>query len=378
MVDINLLDEEKTGEEERIITDEEERVDEFTQTSSMDTQELSQDADLEQTDELAFDERTETFDATKAGISRGGGYSSIVSKLIILGSVLLLGAAIYFFMIKGGGDEPDNIAETSSGSEEIVSPGIEDTDPGTSSETESGTETGEIISSSGDTPDMPAEGTTETSGSGTPTSKVPEGVSTGVAGFSANSKAAIGSVTSLINSVPANLNTTLLSYAGETVRLEYVASNTAEANDFTGQLRQFFGPSNFKIISENQVAVRGRSLDKVLVLGKHSSTSGNSASVNFLNSGQAENLFRRLARESGVTIRELRKQTGSFVSGYQKIPILLRVSGAKASIVNFLEQISLQNINVEFSKILLISPDVVNYSDDNLILVLNMYLYQQS
>ena len=166
-----------------------------------------------------------------------------------------------------------------------LSPGIEDTDPGTSSETESGTETGEIISSSGDTPDMPAEGTTETSGSGTPTSKVPEGVSTGVAGFSANSKAAIGSVTSLINSVPANLNATLLSYAGETVRFEYVASNSAEANDFTGQLRQFFGPSNFKIISENQVAGRGRSLDKVLVLGKHSSTSGNSASVNFLNSG---------------------------------------------------------------------------------------------
>ena len=89
MVDINLIGDDKTGEEER--------VDDFTQTTSMDTQ------------ELAFEERTETFDTTKtAGFAQKRSYSSLVSTLIIVVVIVLLGGAAWFFLNRG--DDSQNLA----------------------------------------------------------------------------------------------------------------------------------------------------------------------------------------------------------------------------------------------------------------------------
>ncbi|MCG8606199.1 hypothetical protein MJD09_14585, partial [bacterium] len=76
MVDINLIGddnigEEKTEDQTQENTTESDQVDELSQTNNMETH------------ELAFEERTETFDTTRtAGFSRGG-YSSSLRILMI-------------------------------------------------------------------------------------------------------------------------------------------------------------------------------------------------------------------------------------------------------------------------------------------------------
>ncbi len=91
MVDINLIGDDKTGETED--TEHTDRIEDFTQTSSMDTQ------------ELAFEESTETFDTTKtAAFAQRRSYSSLISTAIILLVIVLAGWGIYFFMFKDKGD----------------------------------------------------------------------------------------------------------------------------------------------------------------------------------------------------------------------------------------------------------------------------------
>ncbi|MCH8981148.1 hypothetical protein IH922_03930, partial [candidate division KSB1 bacterium] len=97
MVDINLIGDEKTGETgetgETEDTGHTDRIEDFTQTSSMDTQ------------ELAFEESTETFDTTKtAAFAQRRSYSSLISTVIILLVIVLAGWGIYFFMFKDKGD----------------------------------------------------------------------------------------------------------------------------------------------------------------------------------------------------------------------------------------------------------------------------------
>jgi hypothetical protein len=55
---------------------------------------------------------------------------------------------------------------------------------------------------------------------------------------------------------------------------------------------------------------------------------------------------------------------------------MLRVYGSQSSLVGFLGEISAQSINVELTKLLLVSPDMVSHSDETLVLVVNMFLYE--
>ena len=56
---------------------------------------------------------------------------------------------------------------------------------------------------------------------------------------------------------------------------------------------------------------------------------------------------------------------------------MARLYGDQPSILGFLEEMASQSVNVEVTKILLVSPDMVNYSDDKLITIVSMYLYEQ-
>ncbi len=372
MVDINLIGDDKTEEEEQ------QQQEEFTQTTSMDTE------------ELAFEERTETFDTTKtAGFARKRNYSSLVSTLIIFGVIVLLGGAIYFFM--GGGTSNDDelarleqefaaeLAEESAPADETPAP-----DPGLS--TGSSFEEGQPVASNfpeTTVADEPAEKTSEP----TPLPvdrpvQRPRAPSTRPADtFSretfSKSQATVQGVVSLMAAVPTNLNTTLLSFTGRSARVEFVASSASEARDFTEQLNQTLG--KFSVVSESQISTNGQSMQKLLVTGRISGT-GSSASGNLASYtlSQATDWLNRTARQFGVSVRELKPQPGTFVNGYQKVPLLGRLYGSQSAVLGLLKEISRQETNVEFSKILLVSPDMVTFSDDNLILVLNMYLYEQS
>src|SRR3990172_2098364 len=217
MVDINLIGDDKTGEEERL--------DDFTQTSSMDTQ------------ELAFEERTETFDTTKtAGFAQKRSYSSLVSTLIIVAVIILLGGSIYFFMFSGNG-------ATDNSQVDIVDtpPPAEDT-PQSDSDAELAKLEKEFAADLATTKpeqkqDQPAiqsipdkvvqqpakQQKPAITKRVEPEPEISQNIRPVSSDFLSNSKAAVQAVTKLISSVPSNLNTTLLSYTGQHVRVEFVA-----------------------------------------------------------------------------------------------------------------------------------------------------------
>jgi hypothetical protein len=377
MVDINLIGDDKTGEER---SGDEERVDEFTQTSSMDTQ------------ELAFEERTETFDTTKtAGFARRRSYSSVASTVIILGVIGVLGFGIYYFMFRGSGantaklpefpepqvEEPQGQVDT----ESTAQPPAETTAPAVQPPQQ------EVVRIPEPEPEIapqkpPPSSTTTPTKSTPPVTRpsVAEDFSPNSAQLMMNSRAAVQTVNSIIGAMPPTLNTTLLSYAGGRLRMEYVANSAADAKSFTDRLNRDFGAGNLSVVSEKQVATNGQSLDKILISGSIPTRAAGSQTdgVDIFNVAQIKDWMQASARQFGVQVRQFDSQPGRFAQGFQKTPILVRIYGSKDALVRFMEFFASENLNVELTKILLVSPDMVSFSDDNLMLVMNLFLFQPS
>lgn len=379
MVDINLIGDDKTGTGE---TDDTERVEDFTQTSSMDTQ------------ELAFEERTETFDTTKTAGFTQRRSSSVVSTLIILTVIALLGFGVYFFMFKDkGGSGQTQFAQFPEDTQDFVEnlPQEEDANldfaEELNSEPESDLDTGfqQQAQQQEQTPiQEPVQQPISRQPQRQPTREVEPPTPSNLPGadltpiasqFLSNSKEAIQAVTNVLSVTPSNLNVTLLSYTAQNVRMEVVANSASDARDFANVLGQNFG-GNFSVVSENPVPSNGTTKDKVLITGTMSSGGRSSGGAQFLSLSQAQNWFRQSVAQFGLELRQISALSSSFVTDYQRTPILLRVYGSQSSLVSFLEEISAQSINVELTKILMVSPDMVTHSDDNLVLVLNLLLYE--
>ncbi len=387
MVDINLIGDDKTGETDD--TEHTDRVEDFTQTSSMDTQ------------ELAFEERTETFDTTKtAGFTQRRSYSSLISTVIILLVIVLAGWGVYFFMFKDKGDtqEAGFLPQDSEGFVEDL-PADEDgsldfsseENPNTTADLDPEFQQFEEQLSEQQQPEQQEAGLVQEPVRQpdsqpqprrqvieSPPARRPTVDLTPVASqFLLNSKNAIQGVTNVLSSVPPNLNVTLLSYTAQKVRIEVVAGSASEARDFANTLNQSFGSGNFSVVSENRVASNGRGLEKVLITG---SMSGNSGSSNdgaqFLSLSQAQNWIKQTAGQFRLDLRQVQTHPSSYVTDYQRTPIMLRVYGSQSSLVGFLGEMSTQSINVELTKLLLVSPDMVSHSDENLVLVINLFLYE--
>ncbi|RMF61877.1 MAG: hypothetical protein D6743_12935 [Calditrichaeota bacterium] len=371
MVDINLIGDDKTGEEER--------VEDFTQSSSMDTQ------------ELAFEERTETFDTTKTtGFARRRSYSSLMSTLIIVAVLLLLGGAIYYLMFSG--DEPateaelqalvqdsqDFAEEPSGGQPEQVEPQAD-----LGGQEQNGSQEGLAEQPVQPTSEVPPETKpTQTRPVEAPQPKAQPPVTREITltsgDFLTNTRAAVDAVTTIVNSVPSGLSTTLLSYAGEQVRLELVANAVSDVREFADQLNQTSG-GNLAIVSQDEVATDGTVLQKVLLFGQMpgNGRGGDRAQVQFMTLAQAKDWLTGSAQRFGLEVRQLTSQPGIVQRGSERIPILLRAYGPRAAVVDFLQDLAQQKLNFDIAKVLLVSPDMVSFRDDNLMLVMNMFLLQQ-
>jgi hypothetical protein len=297
--------------------------------------------------------------------------------------VVLLGTAAYFFIFKDSGEPTyqGEIPDLNTGDLAVTDDlqSLDLTDPGTV--LDSGNEPAvdsEPLATSDPFEDQPVRQPSQDVASIPPTPTTTRDVSQVSSGFLMNSRASVQNVTNLMSTVPGNLNTTLLSSSGSKIRFEFVANSADEARDFVGRLQNYFGSSGFKVISENQVATNGRSVQKTLISANVTGRGGASSSetMEFLNQAQAQDWLKSTSRQYGLSLRQLTTQQGAFTDGYQKTPIFARFYGGQSAILSFLESFSTQNINFELAKVIIVSPDRVSYSDDNLVLVLNMFVYQ--
>lgn len=381
MVDINLIGEDNIGEEKtredlqdvpdvaQEITQEAplgtEPVDELSQTSSLDTQ------------ELAFEERTETFDTTKtAGFAHGRNPSSL-NILMIAGGIVLVAGLLWFFIFRDSttGEQPLEAQTT---------PTQDTGEPDPVAAQPANTESD--VADLGSLEELPTDAPTESTSGRTivdrpvVTEAPAQEPARSIPGdFSAKSAMAIESVTEVLGSLGSSLNTTLLSYAGQKIRFEFVASVQRNANEIAAQFNQRFGSVDFTVLSEREVSVAGQAMKKVLVSGTVSSigqVNGRSGVLESWDVRRIENWVRSTADQFGLEIRQLKSQKGNMSDGHMKTPLLARLTGSKASLVDFMEAMSSQRLNIELTKILLVSPDMVTFSDERLILVLSMFVHE--
>ncbi|MFQ5601817.1 MAG: GspMb/PilO family protein [bacterium] len=367
MVDINLIGDDKLGDEK---SGEEERVDEFTQTSSMDTQ------------ELAFEERTETFDTTKtAGLTQKRSYSSLISTLIIMSVIILLGWAIYYFMfqsteLENPAEIPQIIPESATVEDNLT----DETEPFSMDTGDENVTDEDPNLVERETRPLPPATTEDVPVANPPTSTVRESSNPLANQLAASSSLAIKTVTDILTAIPPTLNTTLLSYAGRRLRFEFVAASTQQANDYTQQLNQYFGRNNFSVLSENQITGNGQGFEKVLVSASVSGSGDADAGgfVDFVNVNQFNDTIKSLASRAGLQIRQLKSLPSRLSDGFMKVPILMRLNGSKAGLLDFFADLEAQSLNIELTKVLIVSSDRTNFSDENLVLVINLNIYEPS
>ncbi|MFQ5707246.1 MAG: hypothetical protein ACE5HO_07330 [bacterium] len=360
MVDINLMGDEKSEEEDRI-------------------EDLSQSSNLEAQD-FTFEDKTDTFDTSRTVdySFKSRNYPSGLSTLIILAIIVILGGAAYYFLFRGDKKpEPQQmVAEDNPQFEETVPANAE---PGTTSEPAAAE-----VPSNVEPKSQPAATQPDNQPTSRPeppaSSTINDILSTSAGEIVSKSKFAIETVNDIVASMPSNINLTLLSFTGERLRMEFVAASEGDAQDYTGQISQSSSARNIVVLSESKVPANGQALDKVLISGTvpNFSESAPTGSVRSLTVSQARSWLKQATGAQGLSLRQFKSNQASYSDGHQRIPVLVRISGNKASLMSFLQDLGQQNFGIELSKILLVSPDMARYDDTNLLLVLNMYLYQES
>lgn len=363
MVDINLIGDDQPGEEK---TSEEDRVEQFTQTSSMDTQ------------ELAFEERTETFDTTKTGgFPHRRSYSSFASVLIIVSVIIILFFAVYWFMFRG--DDTGELTEMPQFIPESES--VVETIPSDTEQQIFETESQSQSNIDANIPETQAEPEDLSTNINTPPISQPSTsnrmpLDAASSQYLSNTLTAIQTVNDVLSTVPPNLSATLLSYTGKRLRMELVGASKSATKSFAATLNQSFG-GNIEIQSESQVASNGGSLERVLLSGSIASNPGNlSGGVESFDVDQLKSWIQVNGKQFGLQVRPIKVLRSTSANGMTRIPVQVRLLGKKNSILGFLEAISSQRLNVDIAKILLVSPDMVTYRDDELALVLYMFLSQ--
>jgi len=190
----------------------------------------------------------------------------------------------------------------------------------------------------------------------------------------------ISTVSDILNTIPSNINFTMISYSDGKFLLEFLASGDADINHVNSQLQQNLYSADVKLLSKENRNVQSRLLHQALVNGNvdfNQSTGelSNPQEPTYLSSTDIKNQLSDICQQAGLTIKQfdagLEKADGEFVI----LPIKFKAVGKKDNILAFLQQLLHANINISFSKISLIANEI-DLTNPNVTLLLNIGLYR--
>lgn len=340
MVDINLMGDDK--EEERG----EEKFDEFSNEPGMEAHDFS------------FEEKTDTFDTSKTVdySFKSKGYTSNISTLIIIGIIVVLGAAAYYFLFR------DKAEET-----QVQTPAEKFVEPSTSA-------------------GQPAEAEKPAETKAQPTTKeaanppdIKESINPVLSRIIGKSDFAVATTADVMTNMPAGVHISSMSYAGPSLRVEFVAPSESAAQAFSNDLSQSITGGRLTVLSETKLATDGQAWEKVLMAGNvpNLGTASTSGPAKSLSVQETKSWFQSTATSDNLTLKEFQINQSGFSEGFQKTPLYARLSGSRSSVVSFLQSLADAHLNIEINKILVNSMDLVSYDDSNLSLVLFLYHYQE-
>lgn len=333
MVDINLI-----GDEER--REERLREESFAKTVSLDTREL-QNEDRP----FTFDKRTvrEVNDSSRKLVY------GVLLAIIVLGI-----AAILYFMPKKNSANLAQRPQTQIGEPQATTPAEENVLP---PETTTTTTQPETITQPATTTMSPFE------------QSLVESTNLGAWTVSAAARAFNNSESRFL----------LISYFADRQFLVQFVSPREEASSVVTQaVQQNLQPAELKVLPPDRLAMDGQPLNKVLLKGRVSSDRAGAVQGSIQNMSYAQFIawLRQLARDRNVDQRSIDPRPARNDGGVTRTPVIAKFYGSQADIIGFLDALATANPSIDVSKIIVVSADRRDFTDDFLELALNFEFVQ--
>lgn len=190
----------------------------------------------------------------------------------------------------------------------------------------------------------------------------------------------INTVSNILNTIPSNVNFTMISYSDGKFLLEFLAGGDAEINNVSSQLQQTLYSADVKLLSKENRTVQNRQFRQALVNGNVNINQGggelsNPQEPTYFSSNDLQNQIANICRQAGLTLKQFDagrdKSEGEFVI----LPIIFKASGQKSNVLSFLQQLNSANLNISFAKIMLIANET-ELINPNITLLMNIGLYR--
>lgn len=325
MVDINLI-----GDEER--REERQREESFAKTVSLDARDLQN-----QEKPFTFDKRTvrEVNDSSR----------KLVYVLLVAIIVLGIGAILYFM--------PGKASKTQAYKPQVGEP-----------------------AAITEQPTLPVETTTE---SGTTGMEATAAMSPLERSLAQSTHLGAWTIDAVAKSFDSESRFTLISYfANRRFLVEFVTPSAELTKSITDAVQQNVQPTELKVLPPENLAVNGQSLSRVLLSGSvNNEMSGAvSGAMQQMSYAQFVAWMQQLAKDHKLRQRSIDARPARDDQGLSRTPVMARFNGPRAGVIGFLDSMAAANPSIDIAKIIVVSADRKNFSDEFLELALNFEFVQ--
>lgn len=191
----------------------------------------------------------------------------------------------------------------------------------------------------------------------------------------------ISTVSNILNTIPSNVNFTMISYSDGEFLLEFLTGGDAEINTVSSQIQQTLASADVKLLSKENRTVQNRSFRQALVNGNVNISQGaeisNPQEPTFYGSNDLKNQVANICQQAGLTLKQFDAGREKSEGEFMILPIIFKATGQKSNVLSFLQQLSSANLNISFAKISLIA-DETELINPNITLLMNIGLYRTS
>ena len=191
------------------------------------------------------------------------------------------------------------------------------------------------------------------------------------------SKLGINTIGQIVNTIPTNVDFTMITYSDGNFLFELLAQGKNDINNVSSLLQQKLYSADIKLLSRDIRNIKGRQYYQALINGRVNTEEApvGVQQPRFLTSEEFHQRLITICQEAGLTIKQfdagVEKNEGELIVQ----PIKFRAFGLKGNAINLLQQISIENINVGFEKISLIVNDT-DLSNPYITLVMNITIFR--
>lgn len=181
-------------------------------------------------------------------------------------------------------------------------------------------------------------------------------------------------IDALAKSLDGDSRFTMISYfANRRFLVEFVSPDVEMSKKIGAAVQQNVQPAELKALPPTELPVNGRSLSRVLLAGSVNSEMGGAVRGEMQQMSYAEFVawLQQLAKDHRLRQRSIDARPSRHEDGVTRTPVMARFHGPRDGMFRFLDSLAAANPAIDIAKIIIVSADRRNFSDDFLELALN-------